>query len=69
MVFLSTICFSQKMMMKTSEGDITVKLYPKKAPITVANFLKYVNEKRYDNTSFAEPFVWIISRKEIFQFR
>ena len=37
---------------KTSLGDITVELYPKKAPITVANFLKYVDAHLYDNTSF-----------------
>lgn len=37
---------------KTSLGDITVELYPKKAPITVANFLKYVDTHLYDNTSF-----------------
>ena len=37
---------------KTSLGDITVELYPKKAPITVANFLKYVDAQLYDNTSF-----------------
>ncbi len=37
---------------KTSLGAITVELYPKKAPITVANFLKYVDAHLYDNTSF-----------------
>ena len=37
---------------KTSLGDITVELYPKKAPITVTNFLKYVDANLYDNTSF-----------------
>ncbi|HAH54277.1 MAG TPA: peptidylprolyl isomerase [Flavobacterium sp.] len=37
---------------KTSLGDITVELYPKKAPITVANFLKYVDACLYDNTTF-----------------
>ncbi len=37
---------------KTSLGDITVELYPKKAPITVANFLKYVDANLYDNTTF-----------------
>jgi peptidyl-prolyl cis-trans isomerase A (cyclophilin A) len=37
---------------KTTLGDITVELYPKKAPITVANFLKYVDAHLYDNTSF-----------------
>jgi peptidyl-prolyl cis-trans isomerase A (cyclophilin A) len=51
-LFLGIFTFSQKVIIKTSEGDIVVKLYPKKAPITVANFLKYIDEKRYDNTSF-----------------
>lgn len=37
---------------KTTLGDITVELYSKKAPITVANFLKYVDAHLYDNTSF-----------------
>jgi len=37
---------------KTALGDITVELYPEKAPITVANFLKYVDAHLYDNTSF-----------------
>ena len=37
---------------KTTLGDITVELYFKKAPITVANFLKYVDAHLYDNTSF-----------------
>ncbi len=37
---------------KTSLGDITVELYPAKSPITVANFLKYVDAHLYDNTAF-----------------
>lgn len=37
---------------KTSLGDVTVELYPKKAPLTVANFLKYVDAHLYDNSSF-----------------
>lgn len=37
---------------KTSLGDITVELYPKKATITVDNFLKYVDAHLYDNTTF-----------------
>ncbi len=36
----------------TSMGDITVELYPDKAPITVNNFLTYVNENAYDGTIF-----------------
>lgn len=37
---------------KTTLGDIIVELYPKKAPITVANFLKYVDAHLYDNSTF-----------------
>ena len=37
---------------KTSMGDITVELFEEKAPITVKNFLKYVDEKHYDGTIF-----------------
>ena len=39
-------------MIKTSVGDISLELYPDKAPITVANFLAYVNDKTYDGTVF-----------------
>ena len=34
--------------MKTSEGTIEITLDAKNAPITTANFLKYVDEKFYD---------------------
>jgi peptidyl-prolyl cis-trans isomerase A (cyclophilin A) len=37
---------------KTAMGDITVELYRDKAPLTVANFLKYVDARLYDNSSF-----------------
>ena len=37
---------------KTSLGDITVELYPDKAPITVKNFLDYAEAKQYDGTIF-----------------
>jgi peptidyl-prolyl cis-trans isomerase B (cyclophilin B) len=36
----------------TSKGKITVELFEDKAPITVKNFLRYVDEKHYDNTIF-----------------
>ena len=32
---------------KTDLGDIVVELYPDKAPVTVENFLRYVDEDRY----------------------
>jgi peptidyl-prolyl cis-trans isomerase A (cyclophilin A) len=38
--------------MKTSAGDIRLDLYPEAAPITVENFLRYVDENYYDNTHF-----------------
>ena len=37
---------------KTTMGDIKVEIYEKKAPITAANFLRYVDEGLYDGTSF-----------------
>ena len=36
----------------TSLGAITLELYPDRAPITVENFLKYVDEGFYDNLIF-----------------
>jgi len=41
-----------KVLLKTTMGDITLELYPAKAPITVKNFLDYVNDKFYDGTIF-----------------
>jgi len=41
-----------KVLMKTTMGDITIELYPDKAPITVRNFLSYVDTKFYDGTIF-----------------
>lgn len=41
-----------QVVMKTSLGDVTIELYPDKAPITVKNFLEYVDAKYYDGTIF-----------------
>src|SRR4051812_35801069 len=38
--------------METSMGTIKIELYPDKAPITVKNFLDYVDNKFYDGTIF-----------------
>lgn len=38
--------------LSTSMGDIKIELYKDKAPITVENFLGYVNDKFYDGTIF-----------------
>lgn len=42
----------KKVLVKTDLGDIVIELYPDKAPITVANFLSYVNDNTYDGTVF-----------------
>jgi len=39
-------------LLETSMGNIKVELYPDKAPITVENFLAYVNEGHYDGLVF-----------------
>jgi cyclophilin family peptidyl-prolyl cis-trans isomerase len=38
--------------MQTSEGPISIELYPEKAPTTVANFLEYVKSGFYNGTIF-----------------
>jgi peptidyl-prolyl cis-trans isomerase A (cyclophilin A) len=37
---------------RTELGDITVELYADKAPVTVANFLQYIDSSRFDSASF-----------------
>jgi peptidyl-prolyl cis-trans isomerase A (cyclophilin A) len=39
-------------LIKTSQGDIKLELYPEKAPKTVANFLDYVKSGQYSGTIF-----------------
>lgn len=41
-----------KVKLETNYGNIVVQLNSQKAPITVANFLSYVNSGFYDNTTF-----------------
>ena len=43
---------ASKVLIKTSLGDMTVELYPDKAPKSVENFLAYVNSGFYDGTIF-----------------
>jgi cyclophilin family peptidyl-prolyl cis-trans isomerase len=38
--------------MDTSMGAVKIELFPDKAPITVKNFLQYVDDKHYDGTIF-----------------
>ncbi len=41
-----------KVAMQTSHGEIVIELFEKESPITVANFLSYVDKKFYDGTIF-----------------
>jgi peptidyl-prolyl cis-trans isomerase A (cyclophilin A) len=41
-----------KLLISTSMGDITLQLDSVRAPKSVANVLRYVKEKHYDNTAF-----------------
>ena len=41
-----------QVLIETNMGDITMELYPEKAPQSVENFLAYVNEGFYDGTIF-----------------
>lgn len=41
-----------KVVMKTTDGDIVIELYAEKSPLTVKNFLEYVDAGYYDGTIF-----------------
>jgi len=41
-----------QVLIKTSMGNMVITLFPEKAPITVANFLSYVDDGFYDNSIF-----------------
>ena len=49
-----TICLGKTVMIKmeTDLGPIQIELFPDKAPITVSNFLQYIDETRYGDLHF-----------------
>ncbi|MBD3413477.1 MAG: peptidyl-prolyl cis-trans isomerase [Candidatus Aminicenantes bacterium] len=55
-LFFSTNSYAEEntilVQIKTSQGDMTVELYKDKAPVTVENFLSYVDSQFYDSTIF-----------------
>lgn len=51
LAFFSRASIAQKVLIETDKGNIVVVLNPK-APVTSANFLKYVSAKKYDGAKF-----------------
>lgn len=53
-LIISTSAYSAnpQVVIKTNLGEITLELYPEKAPKTVQNFLQYVEDGFYTNTIF-----------------
>lgn len=51
-VLAQTPAANPKVLIKTSEGNITLELFPAKAPVTVKNILDYVEAKFYDGLIF-----------------
>jgi cyclophilin family peptidyl-prolyl cis-trans isomerase len=48
----SSVDDGSKIVIETNMGTIRVKLHPETAPITVANFLSYVDQQHFDGTIF-----------------
>lgn len=51
-LYTSTGTETMNISMKTNHGTITLELYPDKAPITVKNFVEYVESGFFDGTIF-----------------
>ena len=51
---LTSSCGSQypRIRMETELGEITLEIYPDKAPLTATNFLTYVDENRFEGAVF-----------------
>ena len=55
LTFLMVSCARETIIpisMETELGPIQLELYPDRAPITVSNFLRYVDENRYEDLHF-----------------
>jgi peptidyl-prolyl cis-trans isomerase A (cyclophilin A) len=59
LVLLLTLCFGNaqaketlEVLMKTSVGDVVFELYPESAPLSVDNFLRYVDGGFYAHSQF-----------------
>ena len=52
LIFLGLKAQDPQVLMKTELGDIHIEVYKDKAPVTAANFLRYVDENRFEGASF-----------------
>ena len=50
--FQTVYADNPKVSMETSKGTVVIELYSDKAPVSVENFLRYVNDNAYDGTVF-----------------
>lgn len=41
-----------RVLLETEYGSVVIALYPDRAPVSTANFLRYVDERRFDGASF-----------------
>ena len=49
---MNSVAQAQKLLMETDKGNIKIQLDSKKAPVTCENFMKYVDEKKYEKAIF-----------------
>jgi len=59
LIFLLTLCLANvhaeetlEVLISTSAGDVVIELYPQSAPLSVNNFLRYVDAGDYANSQF-----------------
>jgi cyclophilin family peptidyl-prolyl cis-trans isomerase len=52
MAALTVQAANPQVLMKTNKGDITIELFQDKAPVSVKNFLSYVDDKYYEGLIF-----------------
>jgi peptidyl-prolyl cis-trans isomerase A (cyclophilin A) len=52
LIFLGLKAQNPQVLIKTELGDISIEVYTDKAPITAANFLRYVDENRIEGATF-----------------
>ena len=50
--FIGCYASNPIVLMKTELGDIKIEIYEKQAPVTATNFLKYVDENRFEGAHF-----------------